>query len=341
VAVVVATLLAASLGWASLPSAQADKLSEAKDKLTQLQGDAAQAAEEYNQVQAKLDAASTKLDQDRRSIQDQQAKVDSLRDQVVMISLQQFQDRGITSAAALFTSSNQDQALTSFLVSSQVNDTTQALLQNYQLGQASLADMERSQQATVDSITADKARLEELKTTADKAVDDAQKVVDNLTEQERRALEAAQAAAAARAQAGDPVGGGGGGGGAAVPDIPPVQNGAAAAAIVEWAKARVGYAYVYGGSGPSSYDCSGFTQAAYASIGISLPHSATTQFNYGQAVPMHDLQPGDLVFFYDGPGHVEIYVGGGMTIGARNERLGVVYRPLDGYMTVVGARRLL
>ena len=80
---------------------------------------------------------------------------------------------------------------------------------------------------------------------------------------------------------------------------------------------------------------------AYRSVGIYLPHGSASQFNYGTPVAKKDLRPGDLVFFYDGPGHVGIYVGGGMMVDARNYGVGVVHSSVDVGMPYVGARRLL
>ena len=337
VAILVSAILAGSLAWAGQAPAQADELSDAKAELSKLQGEASKAAEEYNQVQATLDAAKTKLKQTEQAITDQQAKVEALREQVAIVSLQQFQDRGITSTTVLLTSSSRDDALNNIVVSSMVADTTTQLLQNYQLGQAELADMRRGQQATVTGIAADEARLKALKEKASQKVRDAQALVDRLTEEQRLALLAANAAGLSDSNSDAP----------SAPRAkpytppPPVANGAAAQAIVNFAMARVGLPYVYGGAGPKSYDCSGFTMAAYAKIGIRLPHSASAQFRYGKAVSRADLQPGDLVFYYSGPGHVGIYVGGGMVVDARNERVGVVYRPVTGEMPFVGARRLL
>ncbi|MDR2896377.1 MAG: C40 family peptidase, partial [Propionibacteriaceae bacterium] len=183
----------------------------------------------------------------------------------------------------------------------------------------------------------------DLQAEANTKVDQAQDLVDRLTAEQQRALLAAQAAAAAAASqnAADAAPDSAGQSSRVIATPPPVVNGAGAQAIVDWATARVGFPYVYGGAGPNSYDCSGFTMAAYATLGISLPHGSIAQFHYGVAVPLSDLQPGDLVFYYSGPSHVEIYVGGGMTIGARNARLGVVYRELNSGMPIAGARRLL
>ncbi|NLG87576.1 MAG: LysM peptidoglycan-binding domain-containing protein [Firmicutes bacterium] len=84
--------------------------------------------------------------------------------------------------------------------------------------------------------------------------------------------------------------------------------------VVDLAKAHLGKPYCYGGSGPSSFDCSGFTAYIYAQVGQTLPHNAAAQANYGQPVAKSDLIPGDLVFFgYYGSAsiqHVGIYVGG-------------------------------
>ena len=321
--VLLPSLLTAAVAWTGQPIAQADELSDAKAELAALQEEASQADEEYNQAQASLDAAQAKLAQTGADIQAQQAKVETLRGQVAVITLQQFQDRGITSTTALLISGDQDDAIQRIVVSSMVADTTMALLQDYQMSQAALTDLEREQQAVIDSITADQGRQKDLKDQASQKVKEAQALVSRLTAEQQAALSGTN------------------GTDSSYTPPPPVQNGPAAQAIVDWAMARVGYPYVYGGSGPDAYDCSGFTMAAYATVGISLPHSATTQFNYGVPVAAGDLEPGDLVFYYSGPGHVGIYVGAGMMVDARDESLGIVYRPFDSGSSFTGARRLL
>src|SRR3990170_1452857 len=75
----------------------------------------------------------------------------------------------------------------------------------------------------------------------------------------------------------------------------------------------LGVPYVFGGMSPSGFDCSGLIAYSYAQTGVSLPHHAASQFNYGTPVGRDELQAGDLVFF-DGLGHAEIYVGGGSFI---------------------------
>ena len=91
--------------------------------------------------------------------------------------------------------------------------------------------------------------------------------------------------------------------------------------VVEFAKKYLGCKYVYGGSGPSTFDCSGFTMYVYKNFGINLSHSARAQSKNGTYVAKSDLQPGDLVFFkdyetMDGIGHCGIYIGDGNFIHA-------------------------
>ncbi|MFE0578392.1 MULTISPECIES: C40 family peptidase [unclassified Streptomyces] len=115
-----------------------------------------------------------------------------------------------------------------------------------------------------------------------------------------------------------------------------------AAAIVNFARAQVGKAYVMGGTGPSSFDCSGLVQAAYRQAGISLPRMSQAQSTAGRSVSLSALQPGDILYW--GPKgsayHVAVYVGGGKFVGAQNPSTGIVERSLS-YDKPTGAVRVL
>lgn len=105
-------------------------------------------------------------------------------------------------------------------------------------------------------------------------------------------------------------------------------NASAAAIAIAAAQAQLGVPYSWGGgnaSGPSygiaqgantrGFDCSGLTLYAYAQAGISLSHLTYSQMQQGQVVPLSQIQPGDLVFYWGG-GHMALYVGGGQVIHA-------------------------
>ncbi|WP_236242805.1 C40 family peptidase [Streptomyces sp. CC228A] len=104
-----------------------------------------------------------------------------------------------------------------------------------------------------------------------------------------------------------------------------------AAAIVAFARAQVGDAYVMGATGPNAWDCSGLVQAAYRQAGIDLPRVSGSQSSMGTSVSLNALQPGDILYWGSRSGsyHVAIYVGGGKFVGAQNPSTGVVERSLD------------
>ncbi|MGW1255023.1 NlpC/P60 family protein [Streptomyces sp. NPDC002513] len=89
-----------------------------------------------------------------------------------------------------------------------------------------------------------------------------------------------------------------------------------AAKALAYARAQIGKPYVWGATGPGSYDCSGLTQAAWKAAGVTLPRTTYAQVNVGTTVSLSDAQPGDLIFFYDDISHVGLYIGDGMMIHA-------------------------
>ena len=117
-----------------------------------------------------------------------------------------------------------------------------------------------------------------------------------------------------------------------------VPSSATGARIVEIAMQYLGVPYVWAASSPSGFDCSGLVMYVYAKVGVSLPHSSRMQYDYGTSVPKDQLQPGDLVFFYNPIHHVGIYIGNGQMINATGSRVQIsnVFRG-----SYYGARRIL
>jgi NlpC/P60 family len=110
-------------------------------------------------------------------------------------------------------------------------------------------------------------------------------------------------------------------------------------AAISYAYAQLGKPYCWGGNGPTCFDCSGLTKAAYGSAGISLPRNSNDQWNVGAPVGRDRLRRGDLVFFYTATGHVGIYIGNGKMINARNSKLGIRIDSIDA-LPWRGAKRV-
>ncbi len=150
-------------------------------------------------------------------------------------------------------------------------------------------------------------------------------------ENSRRAAEAQRAAdaAAQNNNAGGGSGSGSGGGGT-VRNPPPPTPGAAGA--IAQAVSQVGAPYVWGASGPSSYDCSGLVAWAYSRVGVSLPHYSGAMYAMTTRIAASQLQPGDLVFWgAGGSEHVAIYMGGNQLVHAFGAEHGVAVTNLAGW----------
>ncbi|MEU6554040.1 NlpC/P60 family protein [Streptomyces sp. NPDC046915] len=210
------------------------------------------------------------------------------------------------------------------------------------------ATMKKRQEATqsLETLTDSQHDLQAAKSTVQKKLSTARELLSTLTAQEkarlaaiekqkqeeaaRKAAElakeqaAAQAAAQAKAQqqnsgssdTSTSTGSSSGSSTSTSPSTPTSSSSAKAAKAIAFARAQIGKPYVWGATGPGSYDCSGLTQAAWRAAGVSLPRTTYDQVNAGTTVSLANAQPGDLVFFYDDVSHVGVYIGNGMMIHA-------------------------
>lgn len=118
--------------------------------------------------------------------------------------------------------------------------------------------------------------------------------------------------------------------------------------VISYAKSNVGGAYVWGGASYRACDCSGLIMLSFAQVGISLPHFAASQANYGTTVSYGNLQPGDVVFFggstISSIYHVALYIGDGRIVHAENSNTGIVISNLatfSKYNNITICKRIL
>ncbi|WP_407937922.1 peptidoglycan hydrolase RipC [Mycobacterium interjectum] len=121
--------------------------------------------------------------------------------------------------------------------------------------------------------------------------------------------------------------------------LPPGVGGGDRATVVQAALTQVGSSYVWGGAAPGGFDCSGLVMWAFQQAGISLPHSSQAQAQGGQPVALSDLQPGDVVTFYNDASHSGIYVGDGMVIHSSTYGVPVRVVPMGAAGPIHDARR--
>jgi cell wall-associated NlpC family hydrolase len=206
---------------------------------------------------------------------------------------------------------------------------------------AARQDAEQRLQAAADAssklqsaVAARADRVRDLLGRTDALLAAADQRVRDLAEQQRRAAQAAAAARAARVLAQAQVGTG---------TLPDVATSAIAGTALEFARQQLGKPYLWGATGPGSYDCSGLTRAAYAAAGRNLPRTSRQQWYSGPHVDLADLQPGDLMFWADDVSspasihHVALYAGDGLMLAAPHAGTVVKVQPvyLDGYIGAV------
>jgi cell wall-associated NlpC family hydrolase len=202
------------------------------------------------------------------------------------------------------------------------------------------ATMKKRQEATesLRTLTESQGDLKTAKATVQKKLADARDLLSELTAEEKLRLAAierkkqeeaarkaaelaqqqeaeqkAQEEAAARQQQQNSSSGSATGSGTATSDSSYATK---AEKVLAFARAQIGKPYVWGATGPGSFDCSGLTQAAWKAAGVDIPRVTYDQVNAGTTVSLSAAQPGDLVFFYDDISHVGIYIGNGMMIHA-------------------------
>ncbi|AXE39232.1 C40 family peptidase [Acidipropionibacterium virtanenii] len=333
-------------------AAEPDTVSEAKSQLAAIEAQSHALDAKYTGAQADLDQAEKSLKTAEKDLVTQRSKVASMRKTLSALAANDYQSGNISLTAQMVSSGNSGQFLSQLATMQNVSDRTKGKFQSFQSEQARLQTLEK--QAASDRTTIKASRDSQavlLKKSKAKEAD-AKKVLASLTAEQQAKLAAEQAAAAqarttaasqtsrsdarSDATASSPSSSSSS---TSTSNTSTSASGRASTAIA-FAKSKIGGPYVYGGTGPTGYDCSGLMQAAWAAAGVSLPRTSGEQFSAGTSVSQSDLQPGDLVFYYGNPpSHVGMYIGGGQIVHASNPTSGIKISPI-GEMPISGARRV-
>lgn len=294
-------------------SADADPkptLAQAKAQVADLQHKAEVAGESANALRGQIKTSSDKVKALQTGIKTQQVQVDAVKRQIGSLAVAGYQTSGMTTTAQLLLSTDPDQFLSQASTAQAFAGQQSTALRRFQAAQGKLADLQASEQSELAALQGVQAQQEGLKKQIQTNLDAAEKVLGKLSDAERAKLDAEKAAEEQKAREERPSRGDG-----RMEDLPVPVSGRAGAAV-QYAMAQLGDPYVWGAAGPSSFDCSGLTMAAWSKAGVSLSHSSKAQTGEGRSVSKSQLQPGDLVFYYSPVSHVAMYIGNGRIVHA-------------------------
>lgn len=332
-------------------SAQVERrLSSAADRLAELEAQASLAVEEVNEVQVELDAAEQELRETTDAAAAADERADQLRSTTDAVARSLYKTGGTNlQFGALLSADGPIEAGARYATVQRVLashrgdvealqgaltelDTLEDRLATQRDAAATradeLADRRDQLQDVLDGQADEVATLEaELSDARDREEAAARAAAEEAAERAAQAADDRDAAAAAGSSSPAPSGDGSPApdrDSSPAPDPSPPSTRGSAQHAVDTALAQVGKPYQWGGSGPSSFDCSGLTSFGWRAAGVSLPHSSRMQFSATTRISRGQLQVGDLVFFGSPIHHVAMYIGGGSVVEA--SRAGVPVR---------------
>lgn len=298
---VIGACLALGAGLTTVSSASAagtPTVAEAQAKVNQYSAEYDKATQQYDQVETQLTAAKQRLAQLDKQVAHDQQQFQTAHRAVAEIAAAAFENSGSTSLAGMLTSSDPSQVLNEASMMLEVTGNRNEETLAYLSAAQQLANVQQEQQRTEMGIQTLADQKSQAKNQANHEMKQWQATLDSLTTQQQSEI----------SQSGE-------GGTTDATYTGPTSTQAEKA--VEWAVDHLGCIYVYGGTGPCSsstgYDCSGYVQAAWAFAGVDIPRDTYEQVAALPSVPLADIQIGDLLF-YNGDGHVAIYVGDGKII---------------------------
>ncbi|WP_432094879.1 NlpC/P60 family protein [Streptomyces sp. bgisy100] len=344
-----ATLLSQSAQAA--PDEPRQSIEEVQKKVDDLYRQAESSTQEYNQAKERTDAQRSRTDRLVDDVAKRTERLNESRRKLGGLAAAQYREGGMAPTATLMLSEQPQDYFDQNHLMDRMTQRQQRAVSDFQEEQEKASEQRGRATRSLESLTDSQDRLRASKRTVQRKLAEARDLLSDLTAEEKArlaAIERRKQAEAQRkaeelareqaekqrreeAQQDDATGGSTGTG----QDSDSGTASAKAAQALAFAKAQIGKPYVWGASGPNSFDCSGLTQAAWKSAGVSLPRTTWDQVKVGTRVATEDLKPGDLVFFYDDISHVGIYAGNGQMVhapkpGANVRTEAITYMPIYG-----------
>lgn len=319
-----AATAAATLGAATAEADPQDTPQSARAQVDRLYTEAERATEQYNR--AGEDAG--RLRGEVRRAQERAAKgqedINRMRTALGSLAAAQYRSGGVDPALALLLSSDPDSYLDRAATLDRVTDRQVAELRELQQARRAQDQLRAEAARSLGELEESRAAATRHKRTVEHKLARARQLLAALPGADRAAF-----ARASRSGHDDPFG--------PMASLP--AGSARGAAAVMAVRQALGRPYVWGASGPSSFDCSGLMQWAYARAGVSLPRTSQAQRYAGHMVPLSQARPGDLVAYRADASHIGMYVGGGQVIHAPYPGAPVRYDPV-GMMPISSVTRV-
>ncbi|MCF2533293.1 C40 family peptidase [Yinghuangia soli] len=291
---------------------------EVQAQINQLHREVTKATDVYNGVQEKIDTLQKEANATQTRVVEEQASMNRLREQIGAFAAEQYRTGGMPPELRLALSGDPAEYLQKAQMLDQLDSQQAARVQQIAAAARVLQQDRAEASAQLAALELLRKDLTAQKTAIQEKLNKAQALLNTLSEAERQAVlqsddhdtgEGADTRPGDRPSRDKPAEPKPG---AELPNVPASER---AAQAIAFARAQLGKPYGWGKAGPSSYDCSGLTQSAWAAAGVKLPRTTWDQIK-GTRVDKSQLQPGDLVFFYSDISHVGLYIGGGQMIHA-------------------------
>ncbi|MGW6982161.1 NlpC/P60 family protein [Streptomyces sp. NPDC054932] len=305
---------------------------QVKSEVDRLYEEAEAATEQYNGAKEQADEAERALTGLREETARKTDQLNTARSALGTLAASQYRSGSLGTAVQLALASDPQEYLSQASFITRAGDRNAAGITTVR---RRLDEVGKLREQAAGRLTELRSRQDELaghKAVIEEKLTAARNLLARLTAEERAAYEARSSGGSTGTAAAPAAPG------TAAPAPAPASDGSRAARAVAFAYGAIGKPYVWGATGPGSFDCSGLTQAAWRSAGVSLPRTTYTQINAGRRVSRDQLAPGDLVFFYSGITHVGLYIGNGQMIHAPRPGSTVRLAPIDS-MPWAGASR--
>ncbi len=289
-------------------------VAQVQAKVNQLTSQFDQVSEQLDQADQQISAAQSRLSQVRVHLDHADAQFQAAQANVAQTAAAAFEDTGATSVAGVLTSGDPSILLQQGSLLLELSGTRNAETEQLLSDASQLAGVEQEMQRTESGIATLKSQLAAHKNSLSKLITTQKATLASLTVPEQQAVES------------DSIGADG----SSAPQTYSGPTSTEADKAVEFVYDQLGCPYVYGATGPchDGFDCSGLVQAAWAYAGVSIPRDTYEQWAALPHISVSALEPGDLLF-YDGVGHVAMYVGDGEIIDAPQTGLDVEKIPMS------------